>query len=118
MTTAKRSASLHASYGGDGFVQMIAAVVLGGLATFSLWLSLCYLRREMWNVMEIDRTAITVILPIALWTTGWFLTVVRFLGYLDLRIRREGWEVELRMRAEALAMSGATRSDAVAARSA
>jgi hypothetical protein len=28
------------------------------------------------------------------------LSVVRFLSYLDLRIRHEGWEVELRMRAE------------------
>ena len=29
-----------------------------------------------------------------------YLTVVRFFSYLDLRIRREGWEVELVMRAE------------------
>jgi hypothetical protein len=32
------------------------------------------------------------------------------LGYLDLRIRREGWEVELAIRAEAAALA---RSPAV-----
>jgi hypothetical protein len=30
------------------------------------------------------------------------ISVVRFLDYLDLRIRHEGWEVELLMKAEAL----------------
>jgi hypothetical protein len=31
---------------------------------------------------------------------------VRFLSYLDLRIRHEGWEVELLMRAEGLRLVG------------
>jgi hypothetical protein len=31
-----------------------------------------------------------------------FFAIVRFLSYLDLRIRHEGWEVELLMRAEAV----------------
>jgi hypothetical protein len=34
-----------------------------------------------------------------------YFSVVRFLSYLDLRIRHEGWEVELLMRAEALRMA-------------
>ena len=32
--------------------------------------------------------------------------VVRYLEYLDLRIRYEGWEVELFMRAEAARLAG------------
>ena len=36
----------------------------------------------------------------SLWIVVGFFTVTRFLSYLDLRIRREGWEVELLMRAE------------------
>ena len=39
-------------------------------------------------------------LPVAMWLVFAFFAVVRFLAYLDLRIRREGWEVELMMRAE------------------
>jgi len=37
---------------------------------------------------------------IAFWTTCGFLTVFRFFTYLDGRIRREGWDVELRLRSE------------------
>jgi hypothetical protein len=44
--------------------------------------------------------------PLALWLVAGYFTVVRFLNYLDLRIRHEGWEVELLMRAEALQLAG------------
>jgi hypothetical protein len=30
-----------------------------------------------------------------------FFAIVRFLSYLELRIRAEGWEIELLLRAEA-----------------
>lgn len=41
------------------------------------------------------------ILPFALLAVGIFLAVYRYLSYIDSRIRLEGWEVELRVRAEA-----------------
>jgi hypothetical protein len=105
MTTARRNAALHAGFGGDSFVQMVGAGMLAALATGSLWLTLSYLRSEFFNAVEADRATMTVLLPIALWMTVWYLAIVRFLGYLDLRIRREGWEVELRIRAEAAALA-------------
>jgi hypothetical protein len=40
-------------------------------------------------------------MPLALWMVIGLMTVARYLSYLDLRIRREGWEIELKMRAEA-----------------
>ena len=43
----------------------------------------------------------SIYLPLATWLVLGYLAVVRFLSYLDLRIRGEGWEVELQMRAEA-----------------
>jgi hypothetical protein len=36
----------------------------------------------------------------AFWLVIAYFTVVRFLSYLDQRIRAEGWEVELLLRAE------------------
>jgi hypothetical protein len=105
MTTSRRNAALHAGFAGDSFVQLIGAGMLGFLAAGSLWLTVSYLRAQFFNVLETDRATFAVLLPIALWITVWFLSIVRFLGYLDLRIRREGWEVELRIRAEAAAMS-------------
>ncbi|HXT57762.1 MAG TPA: hypothetical protein VN699_03965, partial [Pirellulales bacterium] len=51
--------------------------------------------------MRVDRTMYTVYLQGAIWLVVGYFAVVRFLSYLDLRIRTEGWEVELIMRAEA-----------------
>ena len=42
----------------------------------------------------------TCLYPVAIWLVVAYFAVVRFLAYLDLRIRSEGWEVELLMRAE------------------
>ena len=105
MTTARRNAALHAGFAGDSFVQTIGAGMLGFLTAGSLWLTISNMRALLFNVVDADRATFTVVLPIALWTTVWFLAIVRFLGYLDLRIRREGWEVELRVRAEAATMT-------------
>ncbi len=44
--------------------------------------------------------------PLALWLVIGFAAVARFLSYLDVRIRREGWEVELTLRAEAARLAG------------
>jgi hypothetical protein len=51
---------------------------------------------------------IYVCVPLAMWIVAGYFCVVRFLSYLDLRIRREGWEVELRMRAEAARLTRQT----------
>ena len=46
--------------------------------------------------------------PLSLWLVAAYFAVVRFMCYLDLRIRREGWEVELVMRAAGNQLSGPT----------
>jgi hypothetical protein len=48
-----------------------------------------------------DAATYTLILPAALWSVAGFMTIVRFLSYLDLRMRHEGWELELTLRAQA-----------------
>jgi hypothetical protein len=47
-----------------------------------------------------ERYFLALYLPLAGWLVIGYFAVVRFLGYLDLRIRTEGWEVRLLMRAE------------------
>ncbi len=37
-------------------------------------------------------------IPAAMWIVAGYYAVVRFLSYLDLRIRREGWEPVRRQR--------------------
>lgn len=52
------------------------------------------------NAMLSSRFLVCVAFPAALWCGGVYATTFRFLSYLDARIRLEGWEVELQLRAE------------------
>ena len=38
--------------------------------------------------------------PLTLWIVSTWTTVIRFLLYMNSRIRTEGWEIELRLKAE------------------
>jgi hypothetical protein len=68
---------------------------------FSAWFSIWFLGGLLADDWQWGGIVYTLYYPLALWLVMGFFAVVRFLGYLDLRIRREGWEVELMMRAEA-----------------
>jgi hypothetical protein len=101
MTTYRRMRIVHGGYGGDLFVRWAGTAAAGGLLFLSLWLSLWATAGMLLDEWQWQSAMIAVYYPLALWIVVGYLTVVRFLAYLDLRIRREGWEVELLMRAEA-----------------
>ena len=100
MTTKRRIRALHSGSGGDLFAQWLIAMLVGVVLFLSVWYSLILLANLLLDQWEGDPLVYTLYYPVALWTVLGFFAVVRFLGYLDLRIRREGWEVELMMRAE------------------
>ncbi len=54
-----------------------------------------------------------ILLPLIFWLVGLFVVVFRFLSYLDSRIRLEGWELELRLRAEGQRVSATMSPPAV-----
>ena len=56
-------------------------------------------------IWSIEWFHLLIMYPACLWLVVSYMSVVRFLSYLDLRIRHEGWEVELLMRAEALRLA-------------
>jgi hypothetical protein len=76
-------------------------MLVGGMLIAIFMLALWGCTQWLSEMAELDRFTYAVFFQLAVWTTVGFFTVVRFLSYLDLRIRREGWEVELKMRAEA-----------------
>lgn len=109
ITYRQRSRRLHNTLAGEHMGRMLGTV-------FSCILLLAMLVGVQIAITGIVTgtwkwTAITnyVGLPIALWFLGLYLSVLRFLSYLDSRIRLEGWEIELRMRAEAERLSGKAR---------
>jgi len=101
MTVARRSAALHGPSTGDLMARWLGSaaigVLLGVVLVFGFWsLQETFVHQWQWGWFMIYAAA-----PTALWMLAGFFAVVRFLSYLDIRIRREGWEVELRLRAEA-----------------
>ncbi len=118
-STLQRARILHLGEGGDLVARGFGVIIVGGLLFASIWLSILALRgmllqgwsffvfRSMlWALLtgqldwEFLRPMFRFYFPLAIWIVVAYFTVVRFLSYLDLRIRREGWEVELIMRAE------------------
>ena len=100
MSTFRRSTALHSGTAGDQFGRFVVCLGVGAALVGGIWLTLWFIRIVAVNERSFTRPIYTVLLPIAIWTVVGYFNVVRFLSYLDLRIRREGWEIELRMRAE------------------
>jgi hypothetical protein len=102
MTVGKRSAFLHGTSSGDLFAQwlgtILVVVALGNLVYWSLYAVFFLMFGSLESLTWVPRF---VLLPVALWSVVAFIGVARFLSYLDLRIRQEGWEVELLIKAEA-----------------
>jgi hypothetical protein len=105
ITAGQRSRLLHGSGAGSvlnfGLISAIVAALLT-LSGFGAYLCLRGILLEDWSW---DVRSFRVGVPLAMWLTVLVLSVARFLAYLDLRIRHEGWEVELRMRAEGMRLA-------------
>lgn len=101
MTTRRRSRNLHGNSGGDLFGNWMASMAIGALLITALVGGLSAGVSQLAGYEASMEQAVLVLYPACLWVVMGFFAVVRFLAYLDLRIRREGWEVELKMRSEA-----------------
>jgi hypothetical protein len=100
-STLTRSSNMHGRNRGELFSRWLGSLLLGALLVFIFWRSAWFLVRVLAPQLEDVAPQFTVWLPAALWLVLGYFAVVRFLSYLDLRIRAEGWEVELLLRAEA-----------------
>lgn len=118
ITIGKRSGHLHGPSSGDLMVRwmssaMVALLLFGlALATATTVLGVLVgmwpVSYDMMNeelVTNFSWLYVQIVFPLCLWLVVAYFSVVRFLSYLDLRIRHEGWEVELLMRAEALKLA-------------
>ncbi len=105
ITTYRRTRALHFGASGDLFARWMVSVGFGALLSASLWVSIQIMVGMLLSEWQWEGLTYTLYYPLALWIVVGYFTVVRFLGYLDLRIRREGWEVELMMRAEGTRLS-------------
>ncbi len=115
ITVGRRSSHLHGPYSGDLFIRWCGAAGVGllltGLVIYTAVMAqgvltsdwpFHYSLDDQSSAPNLDWFKLQILYPLCLWLVVTFVAVVRFLSYLDLRIRHEGWEVELLMRAEAL----------------
>ena len=100
-STLTRSSNMHSRNRGELLNRWLGSLLLGTLLVFVFWRSIWFLVRVVAGQLEDVTSEYTVWLPAALWLVLGYFAIVRFLSYLDLRIRAEGWEVELLLRAEA-----------------
>jgi hypothetical protein len=107
LTTFRRATNFHSGVFSEVLSRWFASLLIGGALVASIWLSMWALISQLVGKWQTTETAYGWLLPIALWIVVGFFTVVRFLSYLDLRIRREGWEVELAVRAEGARLAAA-----------
>ncbi len=105
MPTGRRCRNLHRNEGGDLFLQWMVATIVGGLLTGSIWYTIRVTRGFLLNQWTLDGPMFTVYFQLSLWIVVGYFCVVRFLNYLNLRIKHEGWDVELAMRAELARLS-------------
>lgn len=104
LTVAARSSRLHTPNGGEVFTRWFTCSSMGLLLTLSVCWTVLWFPGMFTNNWSFGPYMAYFGLPLGLWLVACYFTVVRFLNYLDLRIRQEGWEVELRVRAEAARM--------------
>jgi len=99
VTVRERAKSLHGPSSGDllgrwlftcGYAPLLFCAVFGGFLCASGLLVHDW-RIGFWTCH--------FVYPLSLWLIACFFSVARYLSYLDIRIRHEGWEVELKLRA-------------------
>jgi hypothetical protein len=99
LSTMQRNALLHRGNSGDYVVRGLAAGLLALALIFALWMTQSIALQWLLGLQQ-GWTAQVVSLQCVLWIVAVYFTVARFLAYLDQRIRGEGWEVELFLRAQ------------------
>ncbi len=106
ITVARRAKSLHRPMSGELSGRYLAVSFVLLFLMLSVYYTIYWARGIAIGVWRPDFTALFVFYPLSLWIVAGLSVIIRLLGYLDTRIRLEGWEVELALRAEAIRQFG------------
>ncbi len=101
ITYGQRSKGLHQLLMSDHMARFIGASFFGILMTLMILGGCLFAQGVSTGDWRWNGWFDHLYIPVAMWLSGLFFAVFRFLSYLDSRIRLEGWEIELRLRAEA-----------------
>ncbi|MEM8912766.1 MAG: hypothetical protein AAGC97_13450 [Planctomycetota bacterium] len=113
LTLRRRSKLLHGPMSGELVSRFLAVSVIVGTMVASFYYTLIWIRGVAISEWSNNWSALVLFYPLALWLGGSLSVIIRLLGYLDTRIRLEGWEVDLAIRAEAIRQFGETAYESV-----
>jgi hypothetical protein len=108
----KRCSNLTGDRGAEFFGQWLAQIMIGATFVILFWFGVGSLVNTLttskmtWDDPSV-RQAYSLRFQLGIWLAITFFGVVRFLSYIDQRIRLEGWEVKLRLQALGRALAEA-----------
>jgi hypothetical protein len=105
MTVGRRLRLLRSSGGSEAISRLITMAIPALLVTLAMAGTFWFALRITLGTNRLDMIGFALALTLSLAAISMFLMVVDFLSYLDLRIRREGWEIELQLRAAAASLT-------------
>jgi hypothetical protein len=107
LTVRVRSSRLHSPLSAEVNARFVSI----GIATVLFTIGLYYAFQSITTLLTGNKLnhglfPLLVLYPAALWIAAGLSVILRLLNYLDGRIRLEGWDVELSVRAEAIRQFG------------
>jgi len=97
---AKRSKALHSHASSELFGRFVLSCLFAAPLAISFQ-SLFVQVDSLLNLSAgYEWTLASYYWIVSLWLTAGFIAIFRFLSYIDIRIRQEGWALELKMKAE------------------
>lgn len=106
----QRSNWLHSAISSDLLGVHVGISIVALLTTSALSLGFIFLIGVLVGVWRWGFWLDQILFPLVLWCIAIWTTVIRFLLYMNSRIRLEGWEVELKLKAEALRIEEAAQN--------
>lgn len=108
LTFSHRSHLFHSSVASDSTNRFVTMAILSVLFTVALFFSMIFLQGVFAQRWSFNLVAQLIYVPAAMWIVAGYSVILRFLCYLDNRIRLEGWDVDLAVRAEVERQTGST----------
>ena len=97
----QRSRWLHSNLYNELFSVHLGVTFVEILTVLSISMSLLFLIGVLTGIWRWGLWMDLILYPLTIWIVSTWGTVIRFLLYMNSRIRTEGWEIELRLKAEA-----------------
>jgi hypothetical protein len=96
----RRTAALHGPVAGELIGRFLTVASMLAVLFLAVLYAMLWARGVLIGRWDWSFSVYLYFVPAALWAAAALATLIRFLSYLDTRIRLEGWEVDLAVRAE------------------